>query len=215
MAILSNVSSYQRYIDRINEYRALKSKDQRYSDIQARAEVLQNELTSRNDKEIFFYLLLGICVLSLVVGAICIYLSHLLIGLILVLSPFIGWYVYSTTMKGEIKVQRELAEKNKNDIQEKILTQVQYLIQGVHIKLTRMNLVRFVYMSLFPFLMLGILLIVKSQIEINLIMLLVIAIAMGSLFWYFYFKNEVDEMTYQQKELEEYESALLLESTNL
>lgn len=215
MAILSNVSSYQRYIDRINEYRALKSKDQRYSDIQARAEVLQNELTSRNDKEIFFYLLLGICVLSLVVGAICIYLSHLLIGLILVLSPFIAWYVYSTTMKGEIKVQRELAEKNKNDIQEKILTQVQYLIQGVHIKLTRMNLVRFVYMSLFPFLMLGILLIVKSQIEINLIMLLVIAIAMGSLFWYFYFKNEVDEMTYQQKELEEYESALLLESTNL
>lgn len=215
MAILTNASSYQKYLNRINEYRALKSKDQRYSDIQARTEVLLSELTSRNDPKVYLTLLIGICALSLLVGIVCLILGHYLIGIILTAAPFVSWYFYSTSLKDEIRTQQELSEKNKTVIEEKILTQVQYLLQGVHIKLTRMNIVRLVYMSIFPFLMLGVLLIVQSQLSINLLVLLVIAIIMGSLFWYFYFKTEVDEMTYQKKELVEYEETLILERNNV
>ena len=211
MALLSKSSSYQEYLKRIQEYRSLTTEDQIFSDIQSRTEKLFSDVRSRNDQQVYYKLLIGICAASIVIGVVSIMMSYYFQGIVLLAAPLFAWYHYNHQLKSEIEAQQRYKEDQQLNIKDQLMSKVQYLIRGLNIKIHRITIVRWVYMLIFPALMISLLFFIRNEIEVNRFLLLVIAFIIGSIFWYYYFKDDLDELEYQQKEMNEYHQSLILQ----
>ena len=157
MALLSKSSSYQEYLKRIQEYRSLTTEDQIFSDIQSRTEKLFSDVRSRNDQQVYYKLLIGICAASIVIGVASIMMSYYFQGIVLLAAPLFAWYHYNHQLKSEIEAQQRYKEDQQLNIKDQLMSKVQYLIRGLNIKIHRITIVRWVYMLIFPALMISLL----------------------------------------------------------
>lgn len=211
MALLSKSSSYKEYLKRIQEYRSLTNEDHIFSDIQSRTEKLFSDIRNRNDQQVYFKLLVGICAVSVLVGIISIMMSYYFQGIVLLAAPLFAWYHYNHQLKSEIESQKRYKVDQQLSIKDQLMSKVQYLIRGLDIKIHRIRIVRWIYMLIFPAIMTSLLFFVRNEIEVNRFLLLVIAFIIGSIFWFYYFKDDLDELEYQQKEMNEYHQSLILQ----
>lgn len=210
MAVLSNSQSYQRYLDRIQKYRQITDINAAFSEIQARVEQITHELTNSEDKRMYKYLQMALCIAAVVFGLLSAISGHLIWGSILIVGGILAWGYYKKGLQVQVaKLQSKHACPSER-LQEQLIHQTQYVIAGVETKIKRIQLIRLSYVLLFPIFMFASVQFITTNSPLQQLCLLIIAYGIGSLFWFFYFKDAVDDLTYIHEELQTYEDELLL-----
>lgn len=116
----------------------------------------------------------------------------------------IGRIQYQKAIKENIASANYDAYK---DVDEKtfLRTKLQYIHTGIDIKYTRTNIIRFMFVCLFPFLMVLIKEIFQGQLEVTSILgYFLFAVLLGSIFWWFYFFNELERLEISKEDIEGY-----------
>jgi len=85
-------------------------------------------------------------------------------------------------------------------------TKLQYIHSGIDIKYTRTNSIRILYVCVFPFILILIKEIFQGQIGSTggLIGYLILALFLSSIFWWFYFGNELEKLEISKDDIKSY-----------
>lgn len=206
MDLLNYSSKYQKYLDRINEYKEITDKNQAFSSIHSRIDTLSNDLKSKNDKNYYNYIHLGIVALSVLLAVVCLFDRFYFLGMVLVSVAVGARYFFTSTMKNLIiSVDKEHDEELKEQsFEQQLFHKMQYLKKGIELKTTRINIVKHSFMVIFPLALLGSISIFGLQETGSWFVQSLFAIVMGCMFWFYFFKDDLDELEYQGMELQQY-----------
>lgn len=83
-------------------------------------------------------------------------------------------------------------------------TKLQYLYSGVMVKFTRTKSIRFLYIVMFPFILLMIREFFQGQMLDGWIGSTIVAILLGSLTWLLYFKGDLDDFEISRDDIKSY-----------
>ena len=83
-------------------------------------------------------------------------------------------------------------------------TKLQYLYSGVMVKYTRTKSIRILYMVMFPFILLLVRDFFQGQGTAGWIGTSIVAILLGSITWWAYFKNDVDDLEISRDDIKSY-----------
>ena len=215
MDLLKNSSKYQSYLNRINDYKQIVDKNHAFTTIQARIEALSLDLKSKKDKAFYEHLHLIILGLSLIVGFICFFKGMYIFGLINIITAIAMKYIYATTLKSIISESENNPEENPQraafDLQ--LFHKMHYLNHGINLKMARISIVRNAFMIAFPVAMISLVAMTPYTSELGLFIPTILAFGMAAIFWFYFFKDDIDELDFQQMELEQYISDFLVNST--
>ncbi len=166
--------------------------------------IKNNESTSYVSSAL--YILLGIYILSL----IWYYIQFGFSGYILVyflLLPMAAVY-FRFTMIGPMKeVENNSNYESYHQVDQGmyIRSKIQYLLDGVNVKLTRINAVKYIYLVLVPFLFIMLReILVGPIVGIGaLLFQWCMAFIIGGLFWLFFFNGDKEDLLYFEDDLTE------------
>lgn len=216
MDLLNNSTKYQKYLDRINEYKEISDKNQAFSAIKGRVENLSQDLKSKKDRDFYRHIHVGLLMVSAIVAAICFYKSMYFAGILLLAGIAVSKYLYTHTLKSLIKhTSDELAmEQSEKAFDLKLFHHMQYLKNGIELKSARIAIVRYSYMAIFPILLVSIVSFSSLASSVSLFIQSTLAILMACIFWFYFFKDDLDELDYQEMELQEYIHDFMMNNNN-
>lgn len=206
MDLLKGSSNYQKFLDRINEYKQISDKNKAFNTLQDRVESLFNELKSVGDKNFYGYLHLAIIAVSLIMACLSFMGGYFFLGILLISGSIAFKYLYNHTMKMLIldssKEHKEESAQHAFDL--KLYHKMQYMKSGIDVKITRISLVRNAYMTIFPLIMFTAVCLLNLESQISTFVSILMAFVMGTVFWFYFFKDETDQLEYQKMELDTY-----------
>jgi len=174
--------------------------------IENKAESLLDDLKQGEDSSLYFNAMLVLVVLFLISLVSIFIKTGEFRNLLFYLTILVGLLViYNIRMSSAYKESALLKKYSQLKDSENRLGYVsgmlKYLSSGLNVKLRRIKTVRLMYTVLFPLL----LVLLKELIlgKGNLVMDLLGAFVIGATFWYFYFKDDVEELTYGKEDVEE------------
>lgn len=213
MDLLKNSSTYRKYLDRINEYKDIADKNDAFISIQNRVETLSVELKSKKEKTFYRNIHLGLLVLSIAVGVACLIKGALVIGVALLVSAVVSKYIYTHTLKSMISsTKKDLThEREEKAFDMKLQHKMLYLKHGIELKGARISMVRNSFMIIFPLMMIASVTSFGLFESVSIFVQTIFAAMMGVIFWFFFFSNDLDELDYQEMELQEYMHDFLIE----
>ena len=103
MDLLNNSTKYQKYLDRINEYKTIADKNQAFSTIKSRVESLSQDLKSKKDRDFYRHIHMGLLALSIIVASVCFFKSMHFAGVLLIAGAIASKYLYTHTLKSIIQ----------------------------------------------------------------------------------------------------------------
>ncbi len=216
MDLLNGSTKYQRYLARIDEYKKIVDRNEAFSAIQSRVDQMSIELTTKKDRLFYQYAHQAILAVCLAIGILAVYQSYYFLGFLLIIGAVALKIVYNRTLKGLIQStehEHELEASQKSfDLQ--LFHKMQYLRQGVEVKMARITIVRNCYMVLFPFMMIAGSLLLGALSSMFLFAPVIVAFMMGTIFWFYFFKDDLDDLDYEEMELETYINDFLKASEN-
>ncbi len=206
MDLLNNSTKYQKYLDRINEYKKIADKNQAFSSIKGRVENLSQDLKSKKDRDFYRHIHLGLLVLSILVAACCLYFNRYFSATLLLAGALASKYLYTHTLKSLIKhtSEEKAMEQTEKAFDLKLFHHMQYLKNGIELKSARISIVRYSFMAIFPIILVSIVSLSGLATSVSTFVLSSLAILMACLFWFYFFKDDLDELDYQEMELQEY-----------
>lgn len=206
MDLLKGSKNYQKFLYRINEYKQITDKNQAFGAIQSRVDSLYDDMKSKGDKQFYGYLHIGIISFALILSALSFMNGSFFPGVLLIISAVGFKYLYNQTLKTLIldtsKEQEEEEAQQAFDL--KLYHKMQYLKSGIDVKTTRISLVRNAYMVIFPVIMYTSVSLFNLDNQISVLVSILLAFMLGGVFWFYYFKDELDELEYQEMELDTY-----------
>jgi len=174
--------------------------------IENKAENLLSDLKEGNDASLYFNALI-VLVVTFLLCLISLYIksgeySHLLIYLIILVCLLTLYNIrMSSAYKENALLKRYQSLKNGDDKLAYVSGLLKYLSSGMNVKLRRLKTVRLIYIIMFP-----IFLVLLQEIlrdTSNLFLSFILAIVIGSSFWAVYFKNDIEELSYAQDDIDE------------
>jgi len=115
--------------------------------------------------------------------------------------------IYRLSMQTAIKENSASANyKSYKEVDEVtyLKTKLQYLYSGVMVKYTRTKSIRILYMVMFPFILLLVRDFFQGQGTAGWIGTSIVAILLGSITWWAYFKNDVDDLEISRDDIKSY-----------
>ena len=119
-------------------------------------------------------------------------------------------FIYRISMQSALK--ENAANANFESFKEVdpvtfIRTKLQYLYSGIMIKFTRTKSIRFLYAAMFPFI-----LFLSKEVSLgkadSLIGSIVFALLLGAGFWWYYFSDEIDDLSISRDDIKGYLESL-------
>lgn len=205
MDLLSKSNKYQQFLNRIQAYKEIVDKNKAFSTIQNRVDIVFTELKTKKDKSFYENIHLGLVICIVGVGLFCILKGHYFKGTINIFIALAIKYFYNYALSKQINESHEDQELLKTtafDIQ--LLQKIRYLIGGIDVKITRISIVRNSFILAFPFIMFSLASSIQSLENLGWFVPCMIAFITGGLFWFYFFKDDIDELEFHQLELKEY-----------
>ena len=165
-----------------------------------------NHLSKSN---VTLYLLLGIYLLVASAHYIRYDFSTLLTISLVVLVVLM--VIYRLSMQTAIKENTASANyKSYKEVDEVtyLKTKLQYLYSGVMVKYTRTKSIRILYMVMFPFILLLVREFFQGQATGGWIGSSIVAIILGTLTWWTYFKSDIDDLEISRDDIKSYLSGI-------
>lgn len=206
MDLLNGSTKYQRYLARIDEYKKIVDRNEAFSAIQSRIDQMSVELTTKNDRLFYQYAHKAMLAICLTIGMLSVYQSIYFLGIVLIGGAVSFKVVYNRTLKGLIHSteQEHDLEASQKSFDLQLFHKMQYLKHGVEVKMARITIVRNGYMMLFPFIMIAGSILLGALSNISLFAPVIVSFMMGTIFWFYFFKDDLDDLDYEEMELETY-----------
>ncbi len=200
--------NFQQYSRRLDEAKQSVADEMYLKSVDEKTKVVETKLSDISDaKNHLSHLGLLLGLLSSILVIIFVKLGFDLKWLI-VLIMIIGYLLfYKFSMKTAETKSKMLEDfKEEGDVHSSFYAKANYLSSLIALRKTRVNLTRFFYVIFFPLFLL--LLKVSRNAEglaspLNAVLL---AVVLGSTFWYFYFRDELMELDMTANDLEEIKS---------
>lgn len=211
MDLLNGSAKYQRYLDRIEEYKKIVDRNEAFSAIQSRVDQLSVELKTKNDQLFYQNVQRALLAVSVIIGVYALYSAYFTLGLLLIAGAIAFKVIYNRTLTSLIHstTHEHDLEVSQTSFDLQLYHKMQYLSHGVDVKMARISIVRNGFMILFPLVMIAGSLLSGSLKEISIVAPVTVAFMMGTIFWFYFFKDELDDLDYEEMELETYISDFL------
>lgn len=206
MDLLKNSSKYNDYLQRIQEYKQIADNNEAFSIMEVRVNNIYADLKSSHSKDYYKNIFLGILTLTGLVAIICFFTSHIMLGVITLISLAAAKLYFNRAVKphaSESKKEQQLVNESVS-FDSKLLHTMRYLENGIDLKAARIIAVRFIYIGLFSILMFTGATILNIENTTSSVVLYGISILMNAGFWFYFFKDDLEELEYIGMELDEY-----------
>jgi len=184
----------------------MKNLSFRLRDIHIDAENIFEDI--KNGKSAFiyksiFYMLFSVSMISYLAHTIKFGYGFGIVFLVLLLAYFI-YFLY--TLKAAIRENIKSPKLDKIDPEkpEFLKSRIQYISEGIKVTETRIKLVRNFYIIFFPLTTFILIYLFRGNTGTkSLIITFVISVLLGGVFWYYYFKNDLNEIENDMEELDD------------
>ncbi len=184
----------------------MKNLSFRLRDIHIDAENIFEDIKTNKSSFIYktiFYLLFFTSMISFLVHTIKFGYGFGIVFLILLFAYFL-YYIYSIKAALRENIKSPKADKIDPENPQFLKSRIQYITEGIKVTATRIKLVRNFYIIFFPLMTFILIYIFRGQSSTkSLIITFVISVLLGGVFWYYYFKNDLNEIENDMEELEE------------
>jgi Flp pilus assembly protein TadB len=205
-------NKYEEFADKMEQTRMEVNKEHNWMGVKHKTDYILEELREKGDSVEFSIIILVLAIPLGIIALIYMYSQSIWLGLlgIMILMLFMVYYRVKMrniiTQNSSFKISQ--TDQNLSEA-EQILIKIKYINSGIEIKKKRVLLIRYFYMLCFPFLLfLGTTLISSGMEGVYLIWSLIFAFVIGSVFWSYYFKPDLEDLEYTQDELLDQEHLL-------
>ena len=196
---------YEELAERMEQTRMEVNKGKDWNDVNHKTDDILEQIRERGDSVEFSIIILILAIPLGIIALIYMYSQSVWLGLFGILILFSLMIYYRVEMRNIITKNSTFKISqldHKMSETEQILIKIKYINSGIEIKKKRVLLIRYFYMLCFPFLLfLGTTLISSKFEGLYLIWSVCFAFIIGSVFWSYYFKPELDELDFSQDEL--------------
>lgn len=209
MDLLKNSSKYNDYLQRIQEYKEITDNNQAFSLIEERVNNIYTELKSNSQKDYYKNIYKGILFLGLTLSFTCFFASYIVLGVLNSILLVGAFFYYKSAVKGhayESNKEQQLVNKSVS-FESKLLHTLRYLENGIDLKSARIIAVRFIYISMFSVLMFTGAKLLNMENATSSVVLYGISLLLNAGFWFYFFKDDLEELEYIAMELQEYKSS--------
>lgn len=206
MDLLKNSSKYNDYLLRIKEYKEIAESNTDFSVIEGRVQNLYTELKAKDQKKFYSNILRGIFFIGLTLSFVCFFVSYIGLGILntLVLA---GAYVYYRSsikpLASESNKEKSLASES-NSFESKLYHTMKYLENGIDLKAARIIAIRFIYIGMLSVLMFTGAKLLNIENSTSSVVLYGLSLMLNAAFWFYFFKDDLEELEYIAMELDEY-----------
>jgi low affinity Fe/Cu permease len=206
MDLLNNSSKYSDYLQRIQEYKEIADSNTDFSIVEGRVDNLYTELKSKDQKKFYTNILKAILFLSLTISFVCFFVSYITLGVLNMITLVSAYVYYRFAIKplaNESQKEQQLLHGSKT-FETKLYHTMKYLENGIDLKNARIIAVRFIYIGLFSVLMFTCAKLLNIENATSSFVLYSISLLLNAAFWFYFFKDDLEELEYISMELDEY-----------
>lgn len=209
MDLLKNSSKYNDYLLRIKEYKEITDNNKAYALIEGRVNTIYSDLKSGNQKTYYTTIFKAILVLGLGVGLWAFTNGRIFMGIMNLIVMGGAFFYYRYAVKSHVSESKKEQDllNNSESFESKLLHTMKYLENGIDLKAARIIAVRFIYIAMFSVLMFSASKLLQLENSTSSFVLYGISIMMNACFWFYFFKDDLEELEYVSMELEEYLSS--------
>ena len=209
MDLLKQSSKYNKYLDRINEYKQIADKNKTFSSIESRVDRLFNDIKAGTDKSFYSNIHWGILGLTVFISLVCFINGSYFIGLLNLGSAIVAKYLYTHLLKPYIQEGKSELTKTKEHytFDQNLMHKMQYLDNGIEIKIKRISIVRTHFIALFAVIMFSSVIVFNLGPEVSTVVICTLSTMMSTIFWFYFFKEDLDVLEYQGMELDQYQTS--------
>ncbi len=182
----------------------MKNLNFRLRDIHIDAENIFEDIKTNKSSFIYktiFYLLFFISMISYLVHSFKFGYGFGTIFLVLLLAYFL-YFIFNIKAALRENIKSPKADKIDPESPEFLKARIQYISEGIKVTATRIMLVRNFYIIFFPLTTFILIYILRGDTETkSLVITFVISIILGGIFWYYYFKSDLNEIESDMEEL--------------
>ena len=184
----------------------MKNLSFRLRDIHIDAENIFENIKASKSSFIYktiFYMLFFTAMVSFLVHTIKFGYGFGIVFLILLLAYFI-YFIYTIKAALRENIKSPKADKIDPESPQFLKSRIQYITEGIKVTAIRVKLVRNFYIIFFPLMTFILIYIFRGESSTkSLIVTFVISVLLGGVFWYYYFKNDLNEIENDMEELDE------------
>jgi len=127
---------------------------------------------------------------------------------LIVLVMLLGYLLFYRFSMKSAETKTKLLEnyKDDEDVSSSFYAKANYLSSQISLRKTRLNLIRYFYMLFFPLFLILLYFSRSAETISSPLKAILLAVGIGSIFWYFYFKGEIDELDITKDDLEDIKS---------
>lgn len=206
MDLLKNKGTYQDYLNRIEAFKKISDINSAFSSIYERADQMLARLKNKEDKQFYKNVHTGIIVASVLVGIWCFWRLKIFLGLLNLVAAAGSKYFYTQILKRHISEANAARAKMREELNFKsqLFHKLSLVEDAIQIKLARISTVRYSFMVQFGIIMISSIHMFSLTNQSNWIVVLALATVMSTGFWFYFFKDDVDDLEYQQMEISTY-----------
>lgn len=206
MDLIHRKEKYKEYLKKIEKAKSGDGDFKFIEALEARSEVILNELRDQNDKREMNLAIAFITIPFTLLAAI----SYFKVGASFALIPFglllIYLVVYRLRMQAAARAVKKYRIDNRDKVADKDINwlkkKIEYITYGIEVKLARLRLTKIFYMIFFPLLLVLLGEFLFGEIYFgNRFLSLFVAFLIGGLFWHYFFNEQIDEMEEIQSDL--------------
>lgn len=206
MDLLNKSSKYSSYLQRIQEYKEIADNNQAFAEIEGRVDNLYNELKAGSQKNFYNTIFRVILFVGLTTAFTCFFTGAYSLGVVNLLSVFAAYFYYKQSVKQYVEDSKR--EKSlvidSSTFDSKLFHTMRYLENGIDLKEARIIAVRFIFMGLFSVIMFTSLSIMNIEHSTSKVVLYALSLCLNVPFWFYFFKDDLEELEYIAMELDEY-----------
>ena len=184
----------------------MKNLSFRLRDLHIDAENIFEDIKTNKSSFIYktiFYMLFFTAMISFLVHTIKFGYGFGVVFLILLLAYFI-YFIYSIKAALRENIKSPKADKIDPENPQFLKSRIQYITEGIKVTAIRIKLVRNFYIIFFPLMTFILIYIFRGESSTkSRIVTFVISVLLGGIFWYYYFKNDLNEIENDMEELDE------------
>ena len=182
----------------------MKNLSFRLRDIHIDAENIFEDIKTDKSSFIYksiFYILFFTSMISYLIHTIKFGFGFGTVFLVLLLAYFL-YFIY--TIKSALRENIKSPKSDKIDPEDPLFlkSRIQYISEGIKVTSTRIKLVRNFYIIFFPMTTFILIYLFRGNTGTkSLVITFIIAFLLGGVFWYYYFKNDLNEIESDMEEL--------------
>lgn len=207
MDLIHRKEKYNEYLKKIEK---AKSDDGDYKFIEAleaRSEIILNELRDQNDKGEMNFALALIYIPITILTAFSFYKDGTTLPIVLFGLMIVYLIYYRVKMLSAAKTVKDYRIENRDKVADRDINwlkkKIEYITYGIEVKLSRLRLTKVFYMIFFPLLLILLAEIIFGQISFNnRFISLFVAFIVGGLWWGpLIFNDEIEDLEENQSDL--------------